>query len=391
MDGYDDYEELTPEESEQERRRKANAKRRRMEAREQRRRKRRQQAIIRCSILLIIVILIIVGIVKIISGIAHSISDKQEATTEAVTEATTEEEVIATIDDSILAKELPATREDALAIIEGYADTDTEYKDIYDNAAVFSDELLRYVAVTPEMKRFVIDYIAKISIVFEGNFTLTAPVDEVPLYIQFDEQWGYADYGDSVIAIRGAGPTCLAMAYTYIKQDGSQNPIKIGDMAMNYGYLTEEGATADVLFTEGAANLGIKSTETAVDKDEMKDALADGKVIICAVNSGDFTKTSSYVVIKGYKDGLFLINDPMSEARSNVGWDFPRLSSQIAKMWVLEDGGDPVEPTAGDAAGDGSADGSTDGSADGSTDGSTDGSADSGSVDNSDAGDTALE
>lgn len=352
MSEFDEFDELTPEELEQERRRKAAAKRRRLEAREQRRKKRRQEAIIRCSLLLLAVILVIVVIVKIISGIAHSASDKKKKTTEITTTQATEEEVVATIDDSILAKDLPATREEALTMIQGFADTDTEYKDIYDNAAVFSDDLLRYVAVNPEMKRFVIDYIAKISIVFEGNYTLTVPSDGVPLYLQFDEQWGYADYGDSVIAIRGAGPTCLSMAYTYLKQDGTQNPIKIGDMAMNYGYLTEEGATADVLFTEGAANLGLKSTETAVDKDAMTSALKEGKVIICAVNSGDFTKTSSYIVIKGYKDGLFLINDPMSEARSKVGWDFPRLSTQIAKMWVLEDGGDPVTPSADTSSGD---------------------------------------
>ncbi|MGN0495415.1 MAG: C39 family peptidase [Lachnospiraceae bacterium] len=345
MDGYDDYEELTPEELEQERRRKAAARRRRLEAREQRRKKRRQEAIIRCSLLLLAVILVIFIIVKIISGIVGSISDKKEKTTEEITEQITEEEVIAEIDESIIAKDLPATREDALEMIKGFADTDSEYKDIYDNAAVFSDDLLRYVAVNPEMKRFVIDYIAKISIVFEGNFTLTTPVEEVPLYLQFDEQWGYADYGESVIAIRGAGPVCLSMVYTYIKQEGSQNPIKVGDMAMNNGYLTEEGGTADVLFTDGAANLGLKSQEMAVDKDEMIDALANGKLLICAVNSGDFTKTTSYIVIKDYKSGLFLINDPMSEARSKVGWDFPRLSSQIAKMWVLEDGGDSVAPT----------------------------------------------
>lgn len=379
LDDLDDLEELTPEELEQERRRKANAKRRRMEARELRLKKRRQQAIIRCSILLIIVILVIVGIVKIISGIAGSRSKSKDKETETTTEAPTEAEISATIDDSILAKDLPATREDALAIIQGYADSDSEYKDIYDNAAVFSDDLLRYVAVIPEMKRFVIDYIAKISIVFEGNFTLTAPVDEVPLYLQFDEQWGYADYGDSVIAIRGAGPTCLAMAYTYIKQDGSQNPIKIGDMAMNNGYLTEDGGTADVLFTDGAANLGIKSTEFAVDKDAMVSALEEGKVIICAVNSGDFTKSSSYIVIKGYKDGLFLINDPMSEARSNVGWDFPRLSSQIAKMWIMEDGGDPVDPSVTSTANDDTSDAGSDSGADtGSDNGADSGSSDSG-------------
>lgn len=379
LDDLDDLEELTPEELEQERRRKANAKRRRMEARELRLKKRRQQAIIRCSILLIIVILVIVGIVKIISGIAGSRSKSKDKETETTTETPTEAEISATIDDSILAKDLPATREDALAIIQGYADSDSEYKDIYDNAAVFSDDLLRYVAVIPEMKRFVIDYIAKISIVFEGNFTLTAPVDEVPLYLQFDEQWGYADYGDSVIAIRGAGPTCLAMAYTYIKQDGSQNPIKIGDMAMNNGYLTEDGGTADVLFTDGAANLGIKSTEFAVDKDAMVSALEEGKVIICAVNSGDFTKSSSYIVIKGYKDGLFLINDPMSEARSNVGWDFPRLSSQIAKMWIMEDGGDPVDPSVTSTANDDTSDTGSDSGADtGSDNGADSGSSDSG-------------
>ncbi len=379
LDDLDDLEELTPEELEQERRRKANAKRRRMEARELRLKKRRQQAIIRCSILLIIVILVIVGIVKIISGIAGSRSKSKDKETETTTEAPTEAEISATIDDSILAKDLPATREDALTIIQGYADSDSEYKDIYDNAAVFSDDLLRYVAVIPEMKRFVIDYIAKISIVFEGNFTLTAPVDEVPLYLQFDEQWGYADYGDSVIAIRGAGPTCLAMAYTYIKQDGSQNPIKIGDMAMNNGYLTEDGGTADVLFTDGAANLGIKSTEFAVDKDAMVSALEEGKVIICAVNSGDFTKSSSYIVIKGYKDGLFLINDPMSEARSNVGWDFPRLSSQIAKMWIMEDGGDPVDPSVTSTANDDTSDTGSDSGADtGSDNGADSGSSDSG-------------
>ncbi len=348
MDNFDDFDELTPEELEQERRRKAAAKRRRMEAREQRRKKRRREAFIRCSILAAAVILVFVGIIKMISGISHRMKDKKEdKNTQEMTSTkeTTQEDVIADIDEDILAKELPATRDDALAIIQGYSETDTEYKDIFDNAAVFSDDLLRYVAVNPEMKRFVIDYIAKISIVFEGNFTLTTPVEDVPLYLQFDEQWGYADYGESVIAIKGAGPTCLSMVYTYIKQEGSQNPIKIGDMAMNYGYLTEEGNTANVLFTDGAANLGLKSTETEVKKKAMINALNDGKLIICAVNQGDFTPTSSYIVIKGYKQGLFLINDPLSEARSQVGWDFPRLSSQIAKMWVIEDGGEPVAPT----------------------------------------------
>ena len=43
-------------------------------------------------------------------------------------------------------------------------------------------------------------------------------------------------------------------------------------------------------------------------------------------------------MIKDYKDGLFYVNDPTSQARSDVGWDFKRLSDQITNMWALSVG-----------------------------------------------------
>ena len=34
---------------------------------------------------------------------------------------------------------------------------------------------------------------------------------EIPLLIQWDERWGYAPYGNSIVAVSGCGPTCMAM------------------------------------------------------------------------------------------------------------------------------------------------------------------------------------
>lgn len=349
--------ELTEEELEQLRRRKAAARRRKIAAREERRRKRRRQAIIRCSILLLIVILLIVGLVKMVSGIwKHFHTDKKsdkitEQMKENDTEEPTTEQIVADIDEAILAKDLPADREAALEILKTQAETDPEIQGICDNAAVYPDNILMNLAINSEMKQFAIDYPAKISIAFDGDFTMDVTGNTVPLYLQFDEQWAYADYGNNIIGLSGCGPTCLSMAYTYLKQDGSMNPIKVADFATEKGYLDESGDTSWTLMTEGATELGLISEELTDGKDAMTTALENGNVIICSVSSGDFTKNGHFILLREYKNGLFYVNDPNSEARSQVGWDYERLESQIVKMWSISaKSGDSPQTTQSDSS-----------------------------------------
>lgn len=342
MDGYDNEEQLTEAELEDLRRERAAARRRKLAARERRRKKRRQQAIIRCSILLVAVILVIFIIVKLITGIVGLFTKdkKQKTTTElpATTQEVTTEAPVADIDESILAKDLPADRDAAIAILQTATETDTDIKNIMDNQAVYSDILLRNLAANLEMKQFTLDYIAKINTVYDGDFSVDVSQTEVPLFLQYDEQWGYADYGNDLVAFSGSGPTCLSMAYTYLKQDGSMNPIKVADYSTEKGYIDEHGDTNWTLMTDGAAGLGLSSEALTVAEDDMKSALESGKVIICSMAPGDFTRSGSYIVIKDYKDGLFYVNDPTSQARSDVGWDFKRLSDQITNMWALSVG-----------------------------------------------------
>ena len=202
--------------------------------------------------------------------------------------------------------------------------------------------------------------------------------DDVPLLLQYDEQWGYADYGDNLLAYDGAAPTCLAMAASYLKKDTGYNPIKVGDFAMANNYLSEYNKTSWDLMTKGTGQLGLSCDEMSVNEGNMKAALDEDKVIICCLQAGDFTQDEHYVVIRGFDDHKFLINDPASKARSEIAWPFERLSSQIKNMWAIGSDGPAVtsEDNADDAVH--STDDDTDNGTNDNTDAGTDDSTDDG-------------
>lgn len=331
--------ELSEEELAALRRKKAAARRRKLAEKERRRRERRKQAIIRCSIFLAIVILVIVGFIMLISGLVDHFKEKKkerELSEYYATSEITTEDPVAEIDPEITAKVLPADRDAALAILKKQAANDSTMQSICDSAAAIPDIILQNLAINPEMKDFTLSYPAMINIVFDGEFDVEIESSDIPLYLQFDKRWGYADYSTDIIGLRGAGPTTLSMAYTYLMRDGSKNPIKMADYATEKGYLNEDGQTHWTLMTEGAEGLGLKATEMNLDKEAIIRAIEDKKVVVCMVSKGDFTTDKNFIIIRDYKDGFFYVNDPTSTERSQVGWDFRRLRSQIDKMCALE-------------------------------------------------------
>jgi predicted double-glycine peptidase len=67
----------------------------------------------------------------------------------------------------------------------------------------------------------------------------------------------------------------------------------------------------------------------------MIDRLEQGKPLIAALSAGDFTDSGHFIVISGYKDGSFAVNDPNSLERSAKGWTFEQLSGQIRVIWAF--------------------------------------------------------
>lgn len=157
---------------------------------------------------------------------------------------------------------------------------------------------------------------------------------QAPLLMQWDMRWGYDSYGDSMVGVAGCGPTCMTMAYLCLTGDTSMNPRKMAEYAAQQGYHSEAG-TAWSFFTEGAAGLGLSGKELPLSETAMKQSIDQGGVIVCSMRPGDFTTTGHFILLRGYDESGFFVNDPNSRKNSERQWDFETLSGQIKCLWEI--------------------------------------------------------
>ena len=156
----------------------------------------------------------------------------------------------------------------------------------------------------------------------------------VPLLMQWDRRWGYNDYGDSIIGLAGCGPVCLDMAYLYFTQDTSMTPREMAEFACDNGYYTSAG-TSWSLWTKGVQKLGLSGSELPLDENRLYQALDEGGLIICSMGPGDFTTTGHFILIRGYDEKGFYVNDPNRRSNSEKQWDYAALCGQIRNLWEL--------------------------------------------------------
>ena len=196
-------------------------------------------------------------------------------------------------------------------------------------------ELQELLEKYPETSDYVMGYSEREKYVGKTiDLTEEVTEGEVPLLLQWDKRWGYDNYGDKLIGVAGCGPTCMSMAYIYLTGNTEMNPREMAEFADRNGYNAEAGTKWD-FFTDGAAILGLKGRELGLNEEEMKTALESGKVIICSMRPGDFTKTGHFILIRGYDGKGFLVNDPNSEINSEKRWDFETLRYQIKGQWSI--------------------------------------------------------
>ena len=156
----------------------------------------------------------------------------------------------------------------------------------------------------------------------------------VPLFMQWDKRWGYDLYGDSMIGLAGCGPTCMTMAYIYYTGDLEMNPRKMSELAQEKGYHTQEG-TSWSFWTAGAADLGMRGETVSLDENVMKSVLDSGGLLILSMSAGDFTTGGHYILIRGYDENGFYVNDPNRRKNSEKQWDFETLQTQIKNLWAI--------------------------------------------------------
>ena len=200
----------------------------------------------------------------------------------------------------------------------------------------YPDSLVQLLERNPETETFVLDY----PFYEEAEYDLSeyAGSEAVPLFMQWDQRWGYETYGSDCIGITGCGPTCLAMAGFYLTGDERFNPEEIAEFAWENGYYEKGYGSSWTLISEGGVKLGLDVTEIPLVKKRMTDNLEVGNPIILAMGKGDFTSSGHYIVLTGLEDGKFVVNDPNSRENSEKRWSYEELEHQIRNIWVIREG-----------------------------------------------------
>ena len=199
--------------------------------------------------------------------------------------------------------------------------------------AQYPESLIELLEGNPETEEFVLRYPLRQSA--ETDLSGFDRETGVPLFLQWDSQWGYEQYGSDYLAITGCGPTCLAMAGYYLTGSQDMNPAQIAVFAEENGYYAEGYGSSWTLISEGSTRLGLKATELPLVKKKMTDALEAGNPVILAMGEGDFTSAGHYIVLTGMENGFFKINDPNSIVRSQRLWSYEQIESQIRNIWEI--------------------------------------------------------
>ena len=144
---------------------------------------------------------------------------------------------------------------------------------------------------------------------------------EIPLLLQWDERWGYQNYGDGMLAVNGCGPTALSMVIVGLTGNKQATPYQVAQYAEQNGYYVEGVGSSWSMMTDIGSHFGIQGREISLDKDNIQTELESGHPIICAMRPGDFTTTGHFIVLTGMKDGKICVHDPNSKKRSEKLWE----------------------------------------------------------------------
>ena len=201
--------------------------------------------------------------------------------------------------------------------------------------ADYPGELVELLERNPETEEFVLHYPLEkdraVAVDLSGYGT-----EEVPLFLQWDRQWGYMEYGGKCAALTACGPVSLSMAAYYLTGDEAFSPDKMIEFAARNGYYASGSGSKWTLISEGAEELGFEAEELPLVKSRILRNLEEGWPVICAMGPGDFTSSGHFIVLTGVEDGLLRVNDPNSIANSEKLWSFEDIEDQFRNLWVIK-------------------------------------------------------
>ncbi len=200
----------------------------------------------------------------------------------------------------------------------------------------YPKSLIDLLERNPETEQFVLEYPTASKEAFAIDLSEYAQAEKIPLFLQWDQRWGYLKYGSDVAGLTGCGPVCLSMAAFYLTGDSRYSPDAMIRFAADNGYYVSGSGSSWTLISQGGSKLGFQVTELPLDENRIRKCLEADIPVICVVGPGDFTTTGHFLVLTGYENGQFRLNDPNSKANSEKLWSYDQIKGQIRNLWSIE-------------------------------------------------------
>ncbi|MDO5135256.1 MAG: C39 family peptidase [Eubacteriales bacterium] len=207
-------------------------------------------------------------------------------------------------------------------------------RDYWSTTDPIPSSLLRFSEKYPEAKTFVMEYPQKKDLDVKIDLTNEVVPGEIPLFIQWDERWGYKTYGSDCMGVTGCGPTCISMIECGLTGNLAWNPYETAKYAEDQGYYVDGSGTAWGLMTDGASAFGLKASRGIVSEEYIRENLSPQTPMIASMLPGDFTYTGHFIVLTGIdQEGNVTVNDPNSRRNSEKTWPADTLAAQMAAIW----------------------------------------------------------
>lgn len=168
--------------------------------------------------------------------------------------------------------------------------------------------------------------------------------ETIPALYMDDPRWGYEPFGDDIIKTGGCSLVSMTMAWLYLRHDGTIDPVIVGRFIEDNGYVGMFGGllrknTGDVL-----GGLGFEYTEHNYDEneggsgtvtaEELKAALDKPGTVVYACMSGE-TFGEHAMIIRGYDENGFYVNDPASREKTDKVWDISVFENELVRFYEV--------------------------------------------------------
>lgn len=294
-------------------------------------------------LILLIILLTAVMILLFVVFFQRLSAASSDSLTEETTEIQTELEVVVKEPLTYLEQceldyvEQPVKREreEAVAKIKELSRYFPALYHVYTNEEQYPIEILLSTAGNPEMTDFAYGYLYSDGSV-TGGFTENEQPEDYPLLLQWDIRWGYMPYGErGVVGSSGCGPACLSMAVFYLTGNRECTPDAVAQYSLDEGHYVDGVGTAWALLDNYPTEYGLTVTHPSISEETMKAHLDKGNILICSVRPGDFTSEGHFIVIYGYDENGFKVNDPKCIYRSRLSWTYDQIQDDIKRIWSV--------------------------------------------------------